>query len=77
MTEGVNVGFFVFEPTVFDYLGGDDCVLEQNPLQRLSADGQLMAYEHNGFFFAMDTYREYLHLNNLWDSGQAPWRVWA
>jgi glucose-1-phosphate cytidylyltransferase len=76
-TEGwVNAGFFVFNPGVFDYLDGDDCVLEQKPLERLCADGELMAYQHDGFFFAMDTYREYQYLNSLWDSGQAPWRVW-
>jgi glucose-1-phosphate cytidylyltransferase len=72
----VNAGFFIFNPGVFDYLDGDDCVLEQKPLERLCADGELMAYQHDGFFFAMDTYREYLYLNSLWDSGEAPWRVW-
>jgi glucose-1-phosphate cytidylyltransferase len=73
----INGGFFVLEPGVFDYLGGDSCVLEGEPLERLAADGQLMAYRHEGFFFAMDTYREYLYLNELWQSGKAPWRVWA
>jgi len=72
-----SAGFFVFEPRIFDYLEGDDCVLENRPLQRLSADGQLMAYQHDGFFYAMDTYREYEHLNNLWASGAPPWRVWG
>ena len=73
----VSAGFFVFEPGVFDYLSeGDDCVLEREPLERLARDGQLMAYRHDGFFFAMDTYREYQYLNGLWDSGTAPWQVW-
>jgi glucose-1-phosphate cytidylyltransferase len=72
----VNAGFFVFNRRVFDYLDGDDCILEQQPLERLAHEGELMAYRHNGFFFAMDTYREYVYLNELWSSGKAPWRVW-
>lgn len=71
-----SAGFFVFEPAIFDYLGGDECVLEREPLERLARDGQLMAHPHNGFFYAMDTYREYLHLNELWAANQAPWKVW-
>lgn len=72
-----SAGFFVFERGVLDYLGEEpNCVLEREPLQRLAAEGQLMAYRHGGFFFAMDTYREYLHLNDLWNSGRAPWAVW-
>jgi len=73
----INAGFMVLEPGVLDYVGGDDCALEQKPLERLAADGQLMAYRHEGFFFAMDTYREYLHLNELWNGGKAPWRIWT
>ena len=73
----MSAGFFVLNREVFDYLGGDDCVFEREPLEQLAADGQLMAYRHNGFFYAMDTYREYQHLNDLWSSGAAPWRVWA
>jgi glucose-1-phosphate cytidylyltransferase len=72
----VSAGFFVFEEKVFDYMGGDDCVLEREPLETLAREGQLMAYCHDGFFFAMDTYREYMHLNDLWNSGKAPWKVW-
>jgi glucose-1-phosphate cytidylyltransferase len=71
-----SAGFFVFEPGIFDYLEGDDCILERLPLQRLAADGQLMANEHEGFFYAMDTYREYEFLNDLWSKGQAPWKIW-
>lgn len=72
-----NAGFFVFEPKIFDYLeGGEQCVMEREPMERLVADGQLAAYQHEGFFFAMDTYREYEALNRLWDSGHAPWKVW-
>jgi glucose-1-phosphate cytidylyltransferase len=72
----VNAGFFVFSRKIFSYLSGDDCILEREPLQQLAAEGQLMAFRHDGFFFAMDTYREYQHLNALWSAGQAPWKVW-
>src|SRR4029077_14965116 len=69
-TQGwVSAGLFVFHRRVLDYLEGDDCVLERRPLERLAADGELMAYRHEGYFFAMDTYREYQHLNELWVQG--------
>jgi len=73
-----SAGFFVFNREIFDYLEGesDDCVLERGPLEKLAADGELMAYRHEGFFFAMDTYREYRYLNELWASGKAPWKIW-
>ena len=71
-TDGwINAGFFVFNRQVFDYLGGDECIFEREPLERLARDGQLMAYRHDGFFYAMDTYREYQHLNELWSRGRA------
>jgi glucose-1-phosphate cytidylyltransferase len=73
----INAGFFVFERGVFDYLRADEsCVLEQEPLQHLARDGQLVGYRHDGFFFAMDTYRELRVLNELWEGGRAPWKVW-
>jgi len=77
-TEGwINAGFFVFHRRFLDYLDeGDGCVMEQRPLARLAEEGQLAAYRHDGFFFAMDTYREYETLNRIWDSGRAPWKVW-
>ena len=72
-----SAGFFVFEPGVFDYLSADpSCILERDPLERLAKENQLMAYRHEGFFYAMDTYREYLYLNEAWNKGQAPWAVW-
>jgi glucose-1-phosphate cytidylyltransferase len=74
--EWVSAGFFVFNRGVFDYLKGDDCILEREPLERLAHEGQLMAYRHRGFFYAMDTYRDYRFLNELWDSGKTPWKVW-
>ena len=73
----VNAGYFVFGRGVFDYLRSDEaCVLEREPLERLTADGQLMAFRHDGFFHTMDTYREYAYLNELWAAGRAPWKVW-
>jgi glucose-1-phosphate cytidylyltransferase len=71
-----SAGFFVFERRIFDYLGGDDCILERQPLERLAHEGQLVAHHHEGFFCAMDTYREYELLNQLWRTEQAPWRKW-
>jgi len=72
----ISAGFFVFNRRVLDYLGGPECMLEREPLERLAREGELMAYRHDGFFYAMDTYREYQHLNELWASGQTPWKVW-
>jgi glucose-1-phosphate cytidylyltransferase len=71
-----SAGFLVFQKEIFRYLGADDCILEREPMEQLAAEGQLMAYRHDGFFFAMDTYREYLYLNELWSSGKAPWKTW-
>jgi glucose-1-phosphate cytidylyltransferase len=73
----ISAGFFVFNRRVLDYVGGPDCILEREPLERLTREGQLMAYRHDGFFYAMDTYREYQHLNELWASEQTPWKVWT
>lgn len=70
----INGGFFVFEPKVFDYLTGDDSILEREPLEQLARDGQLMAFKHPGFFQPMDTVRERALLENLWATGAAPWK---
>lgn len=72
-----SAGYFVFNRRIFDYLTDDGCVLEREPLEHLAREGQLMAYRHNGFFYAMDTFREYQYLNNLWNSGEAAWKVWS
>jgi glucose-1-phosphate cytidylyltransferase len=72
----VNGGFFVFEREVLDVLA-DDSVLERRPLESLAADGQLRAYRHTGFWECMDTYKDAVALNDLWASGQAPWKVWS
>ena len=73
----MSAGFFALNREVFDYVGDDDCTFEREPLARLASEGQLMAYRHEGFFYAMDTYREYVHLNELWSKGAAPWKVWS
>ena len=72
----INAGFMVLEPGVFDYLGGDDVIFEREPLERLAAEGQLMSYNHEGFWQCMDTHREKIVLEKLWSSGRAPWKVW-
>jgi len=78
VSEGwINGGFFVFEPGVFDYLDSDETILEHEPLERLAADGQLMAFRHLGFFQPMDTLRERTVLETLWATGAAPWRTWG
>lgn len=72
----INGGFFVLEPSVVDYIDNDETVWERTPLQRLVADNQLTSYQHNGFWQAMDTLREKTHLEELWSSGNAPWKTW-
>jgi len=72
----INGAFFVIEPQVFDYIDGDDTQFEKEPLERLAADGELMAYKHDGFWQCMDTRRDKFVLEKLWDSGEAPWKIW-
>jgi glucose-1-phosphate cytidylyltransferase len=72
----INIGYFIFEPAIFDYLDGDATVLEQEPLHRLASEGQLSAFKHDGFWQPMDTYRESQMLNDLWKMGEAPWKIW-
>lgn len=72
----INGGFFVFEPEVFRYLADDQDVLEREPLERLAGDGQLMAFAHQGFWQPMDTLREKRLLEEIWERGAAPWKVW-
>ena len=72
----INGAFFVVEPQVFDYIDGDDTQFEKEPLERLAADGELMAYKHDGFWQCMDTLRDKYVLEKLWESGQAPWKSW-
>ena len=72
----INAGYMVMEPEVFDYIEGDSTVFEKEPLQKLSDEGQLMAYRHDGFWQCMDTKREKDKLEELWASGKAPWKTW-
>ena len=73
----INGGFFVLSPRVLGYIDGDDTLWEQEPLQRLAADGELMAWQHRGFWQPMDTLRDRTQLEELWASGKAPWKTWA
>ncbi len=73
----INGGFMVLEPGIFDYLKGDDCVLERDCLERLAVERQLAAYRHEGFWQCMDTLRDLRVLESLWDSGKPPWRCWT
>jgi glucose-1-phosphate cytidylyltransferase len=75
LDEWINGGFFVCEPALLERLG-DDSVLEREPLERAAAEGGLGAYRHDGFWDCMDTYKDAVTLNDLWQSGRAPWAVW-
>ena len=72
----VNGGFFVFEPEIFDYLQDDSTVLERTPLETLAKENKLTAFKHSGFWYPMDTLRERKHLEKLWESQKAPWKIW-
>jgi glucose-1-phosphate cytidylyltransferase len=72
----INGGFFVLSPGVFDYIGSDDTVFEREPLESLARQRELMAYQHEGFWYSMDTLREKRYLEELWASGNAPWKIW-
>ena len=73
----INGGFFVFEPKIFDYLqDGDSTILEKKPLETLAKEQQLTAFKHTGFWHPMDTLRDKNHLENLWNTKKAPWKIW-
>lgn len=72
----INAGYMVLEPEIFRYIEGDSTVFEKQPLTSLASEGQLMAYNHNGYWQCMDTKREMDSLESLWDSGRAPWKKW-
>lgn len=73
----INGGFFVLSPAVIDLIDGDSCIWERAPLEALAEKGQLAAYQHHGFWQPMDTLRDKNYLEELWQSGQAPWKVWS
>jgi glucose-1-phosphate cytidylyltransferase len=72
----INGGFFLLSPEVIKYINDDASSWEGEPIKRIAAEGQLMAYAHNGFWHAMDTLRDKMMLDQLWESGRAPWKVW-
>lgn len=72
----INAGYMVLEPAIFDYLTEDGCIFEQEPMRRLAEEGELMSYQHRGFWQCMDTLFEKSELERLWKSGEAPWKVW-
>jgi glucose-1-phosphate cytidylyltransferase len=72
----INGGFFVLEPEVLNYIEDDNTLWERSPMTRLTSDGQLAAYRHYGFWKPMDTLRDKSELENLWQSGKAPWKIW-
>ena len=77
LSEGwINGAFFVLEPGIFDFIKGDLTAFEREPLERLAREGQLMAYRHEGFWQCMDTLRDKVRLEDLWATGEAPWKVW-
>ena len=73
----INAGFFVLSPKVVDYIEGDATIWEHGPMEALARDGNLNAFRHRGFWHAMDTMRDKAHLEELWSSGEAPWKTWA
>lgn len=75
-TDWINGGFMVLDPKVIDYISGDKTTFEQEPLNKLSSEGQLMAYKHPGFWQCMDTLRDKQKLEEMWDSDKAPWKNW-
>lgn len=72
----INGGFFVLSPKIGDYIADDSTIWEQEPMERLAADGELGVVRHQGFWHPMDTLRDKTHLENLWSSGKAPWKTW-
>ena len=72
----INAGFFVLQPEVFDYIDGDSTIFERQPLETLAHSGQLMSFKHKGFWMPMDTLRDKIELDTLWEKKQAPWRIW-
>jgi glucose-1-phosphate cytidylyltransferase len=73
----INGGFFVLSPEVLDLIEGDSTIWEREPLEALAHQGQLAAYQHGGFWQPMDTLRDKVHLEELWSTGKAPWKVWS
>jgi glucose-1-phosphate cytidylyltransferase len=75
VNDWINIGYFIFQPEIFNYINHDS-VLEEEPLRALAGENQIGAYQHKGFWQPMDTFRESQMLNDIWDSGEAPWKKW-
>ena len=73
----MNGGYFVASPRILDYIEGDETIFERGPLERLSSDGQLGAFQHPGFWHGMDTLWDKIYLDGLWERGSAPWKTWT
>ena len=73
----INGGYMIVEPEIFKYIAGDETTFEREPLETIANEGQLMAYKYNGFWQCMDTMRDRQKLEELWDAGKAPWKVWS
>ena len=72
----INGGYFILNPKIIDHIGGDETIWERDPVERLAREGQLMGYRHYGFWSCMDTLKEKNYLEELWNSGKAPWKIW-
>ena len=72
----VSAGYFVIEPAIFEYLIDDETIFEKEPMKELTRTDEIFAFKHNGFWYPMDTMRDKIHLEDLWQSGKAPWKVW-
>lgn len=72
----INGGFFVCQPEVFNYLSDDDCIFERQPLETMARQGKMDSFKHRGFWQCMDTLRDHTELNNIWETGMAPWKIW-
>jgi len=75
-TDWINAGFFVLEPEIFDFIDGDDIIWEREPLETFASNGRLKAFKHNGFWKPMDTLRDKIELDKLWEEKKAPWKLW-
>jgi glucose-1-phosphate cytidylyltransferase len=72
----INGGYFVCEPQIFDFIDGDETVWEKNPMERIATEGQMCAFKHQGFWRPMDTLKDKMDLNDMWNQNNAPWKIW-
>jgi glucose-1-phosphate cytidylyltransferase len=72
----INGGYFVCEPQIFDFIDGDETIWEKNPMERIATEGQMCAFKHQGFWRPMDTLKDKMDLNDMWNQNNAPWKIW-